>query len=241
MGLLPCPDCGKMISSNAEYCLNCGCPMNYIKSEHGVLFCAVEFIENTYSKEYFYISDDNEIKAGDFALVDVSGANEEKIVKVNRVLLCMGDTDAPYPVKATKHLKRKLYGKEIEIVMLKYMEVYVGLFTNKQYKDASAYLDKFVPIIKDYANQGLSFGQFAYGVILDKVYDNQHDAKIWYEKAAKQGCQASAEALKKLSSNKSCDKMINDYESAVDEFSYRDWLDYTGGEPLNYYSDHEDD
>ena len=28
--MIKCPDCGKMISEHAEYCIECGCAMSYI-------------------------------------------------------------------------------------------------------------------------------------------------------------------------------------------------------------------
>lgn len=241
MGLILCPDCGKKISDKAEFCVNCGCPMTYIKSQKNVYnFCSVEFIDNPYGKEYFYISDDIDINPGDFALVEIAGTKEDKIVKINKTFLCTDENNAPYPIKATKHLKRKLYGTEIEAVILKYMEVYVNLFASKKFNDASAYLKKFVPLIKDYANNGYAFGQFAYGAIYDKVYNNRQTAIEWYKKAANQNYQLAIDVLKKIQP-KSSDNSIYDYENTVDEFDYRDWLDYTGGEPLDSFFDHEDD
>ena len=133
MALITCPDCGKTISDKAEFCVNCGCPMNYIKSQCDVyLFCLVEFIDNIHSKEYYYISDDENASVGNFAIVEISGSNEEKIVKIIKTVLCTRETEAPYPIPSTKHLKRILYGREIETVILKYMDVYVKLFKDKR-------------------------------------------------------------------------------------------------------------
>ena len=243
MGLITCPDCGKTISDKSESCVNCGCPMSYIKSHCKVyFFCVVEFIDNIHSKEYFYLSDDENVEIGEFALVEVSGEKEEKIVKITKIILCTNESEAPYPINATKHLKRILYGREIETVILKYMDVYVGLLKNRKTNDAAVYFNKFFPLIRDYANKGTDFGQLALGVI----YNDIDSAIKWYQKSAQQGCQAAIDAFnrindKKKEQEKDIQQMIDKYESTVDEFDYRDWLDYTGGEPLSYYSDHEDD
>lgn len=247
MGLITCPDCGKTISDKSESCVNCGCPMSYIKSHCKVyFFCVVEFIDNIHSKEYYYLSDDESVEIGDFALVEVSGEKEEKFVKITKIILCTNESEAPYPINATKHLKRILYGREIETVILKYMDVYVGLLKNRKTNDAAVYFNKFSPLIRDYANKGTDFGQLALGVIYESVYNDIDSAIKWYQKAAKQGCQAAIDAFnrikdKKKEQEKDIQQMIERYESTVDEFDYRDWLDYTGGEPLSYYSDHEDD
>ncbi len=247
MALITCPDCGKTISDKAEFCVNCGCPMNYIKSQCDVyLFCLVEFIDNIHSKEYYYISDDENASVGNFAIVEISGSNEEKIVKIIKTVLCTRETEAPYPIPSTKHLKRILYGREIETVILKYMDVYVKLFKDKRFNDAAAYLNKFFPLIQDYANKGMSFGQFALGVMYEVVHLDKNSAIKWYQKAASQGDKLSNDALKRLTNEKNeqekkQQKMINRYESSADEFDYRDWMDYTGGEPLDSFFDHEDD
>lgn len=66
------------------------------------------------------------------------------------------------------------------------------------------------------------------------------EALKWYKKAANQNYQLAIDVLKKIQP-KSSDNSIYDYENTVDEFDYRDWLDYTGGEPLDSFFDHEDD
>lgn len=68
------------------------------------IFCSVVFSEN--SKSYYYMTDDETIKIGDYVLVPVGETNEEKRVKVVNVEYFTSE-NAPYPVNRTKKIIEK--------------------------------------------------------------------------------------------------------------------------------------
>ena len=84
-------------------------PFNYDKRKRckdELIFCSVVF--NHYDdKSYYYITDDDSIEVGDRVVVPVGSDNqpvEAEVVKVEY----FKEEDAPYPVKKTKRIIRKL-------------------------------------------------------------------------------------------------------------------------------------
>lgn len=68
------------------------------------IFCSVVFEEGY--KSYYYLTDDDSIKAGDFVLVQAGKDNHEAVVKVVDVEYC-GRENAPFPIERTKKIIRK--------------------------------------------------------------------------------------------------------------------------------------
>lgn len=74
-------------------------------------YCLVVYVESekyAYARQYYYVSDDSNIKEGDRAIVPVGIDNEEKEVIVKKVEIYKEFDSLPYPYENTKHIKRIL-------------------------------------------------------------------------------------------------------------------------------------
>lgn len=109
-----CPDCGNEINDLAQDCPNCGCPNEYFdktssckKKEY--IYCLVIYLDAVNyknPKQYYYISDDKNLKVGDHAIVTVGQNNDEKEVIVKKVEKY--SNNYPFPPEITKRIVRKL-------------------------------------------------------------------------------------------------------------------------------------
>lgn len=68
------------------------------------IYCSVEFDEGY--KSYYYISDDDSVKVGDYVVVPVGKDNHHSVAQVVKVEF-FAEEDVPLPLKRTKHIIRK--------------------------------------------------------------------------------------------------------------------------------------
>ena len=109
-----CPDCGNEIKNFTKDCPNCGCPNEYfdkslIYKRKAYIYCSVIYLDAANyknPKQYYYISDDNNVKVGDHAIVTVGQNNDEKEVIVKKVETY--SDNYPFPPEITKRIVRKL-------------------------------------------------------------------------------------------------------------------------------------
>lgn len=76
------------------------------------IFCSVVFGEG--QKSYYYLSEDDSIKIGDFVLVPAGKDDHEAIVEVVDIEY-FSLNDAPLPVEKTKHIIRKCTDEDFEL------------------------------------------------------------------------------------------------------------------------------
>ena len=72
------------------------------KSEY--IFCSVTFDDGY--KSYYYLTEDDSIKIGDFVIVPAGRDNHEAVVKVVNIEY-FREEDVPLPVEKTKRIIRK--------------------------------------------------------------------------------------------------------------------------------------
>ncbi len=109
-----CPECGNEINDFAQDCPNCGCPneyfdksLTYKRKEY--MYCSVIYLDAVNyknPKQYYYISDDKNVKVGDHAIVTVGQSNDEKEVIVKKVETY--SDNYPFPPEITKRIVSKL-------------------------------------------------------------------------------------------------------------------------------------
>lgn len=77
------------------------------------IFCSVIFEEGY--KSYYYLTDDDSIKIGDFVLVPAGKDNHEAIVEVVDIEYFSAD-NVPLPVEKTKHIIRKCTDEDFDLL-----------------------------------------------------------------------------------------------------------------------------
>ena len=109
-----CPDCGNEINDFTQDCPYCGCPneyfdksLTYKRKEY--IYCSVIYsdaVNYKNPKQYYYISDDKNVKVGDHAIVTVGQNNDEKEVVVKKVKVY--SDNYPFPPEIIKRIVKKL-------------------------------------------------------------------------------------------------------------------------------------
>lgn len=84
MALYECPECGRKVSSNASSCLNCGCPIDYIKA-NGKLFVAQEEQEKSEIAEI--VPDNRNVSRNESSFFGGTSSNEECQVARQEVVI----------------------------------------------------------------------------------------------------------------------------------------------------------
>ena len=109
-----CPDCGNEINDFTQDCPYCGCPYEYFDKSltykrKEYIYCSVIYsdaVNYKNPKQYYYISDDKNVKVGDHAIVTVGQNNDEKEVVVKKVKVY--SDNYPFPPEITKRIVKKL-------------------------------------------------------------------------------------------------------------------------------------
>lgn len=76
------------------------------------IYCSVVFEEG--QKSYYYLTEDDSIKIGDFVLVPAGKDNHEAVVQVVDIEYFSAE-DVPLPVEKTKHIIRKCTDEDFDL------------------------------------------------------------------------------------------------------------------------------